>query len=105
MSSNYNNNLFQPKINGNVSFRQQTIRLNDENGVAGKTMMNMNKSSIVEETSQREFGKDLTNLTIYNVHHGGQLGNQENLNPNLRKSQEMAGVNQKLISVKNKIKY
>ena len=66
--------LFQPKINGNVSFRQQTIKFNDENGVGGKSLLNnANKSAILIDESQREFtGRDITNLTVQN---------QENINP------------------------
>jgi hypothetical protein len=72
-----NNYLFQPKLKGSVSFRHQGVRLNDENGFVGKNLVNMNKSShcITEESANREFGKDITNLTIIN---------QENIDPNSR---------------------
>lgn len=72
MSNNY---LFQPKSNGAVSFRQQSLKMNDENLAK---VSNGNKSIMgIQEESQREFGKDITNLTIHN---------QENVNPNARKS-------------------
>jgi hypothetical protein len=69
-----NNFFFQPKINGNVSFRYNSLRSNNENLLQNK---NVNKSLVVEE-GLREFGKDLTNLTNLTA-----LQNAENVNPNL----------------------
>jgi hypothetical protein len=82
--------LFQPKINGNVSFRQQTIKLQDENGNNnrssfnnGNNGINVAKSSILSDNDQgREFGKDLTNLN-----------NNENVNPNMGLRKSMEGIN------------
>jgi hypothetical protein len=75
-------NLFQPRINGSVSFRQTTLKLNDENNIGVKQTVNTAKGSlVVVEDSHREFtGKDITNLTAQN---------SENINPNSRRSFEV----------------
>ena len=70
-----NNFFFQPKVNGNVSFRYNSLRANNENLVQNK---NLNKSIVTDE-GLREFGKDLTNLTNLTA-----LQNAENVDPNLR---------------------
>jgi hypothetical protein len=86
--------MFQPKANGSISFRQQSLKMNDENLGRNNYMANMNKSLIINaDEIQREFGKDITNLTI---------SNQENINPNLRKSLEVGSKENKLVTV---IKY
>lgn len=88
MSNNY---LFHPKSNGTVSFRQQTIKMNDENAKKESHLGNFNKSVVLnQEESQREFGKDITNLTNYN---------QENINPNARKSIDAVTKENKIITV------
>ena len=81
--------LFQPKLNGNVSFKQQTIKLYDENIIGAKAQAN--KSQISVDESHREFtGRDITNLTMQN---------QENINPNGRRSMEVGNQNHKNLSV------
>ncbi len=81
--------LFQPKLNGNVSFKQQTIKLYDENIMGTKTLVN--KSQTIVDESHREFtGRDITNLTMQN---------QENINPNGRRSMEIVNQNHKNLSV------
>jgi hypothetical protein len=70
-----NNFFFQPKVNGNVSFRYNSLRANNENLLQNK---NLNKSIVTDE-GLREFGKDLTNLTNLTA-----LQNAENVDPNLR---------------------
>jgi hypothetical protein len=87
--------LFQPRINGSVSFRQTTLKLNDENNVGLKQTGNTAKGSlIVAEDSHREFtGKDITNLTVQN---------SENINPNSRRSFEVGIIkDNKTITVRN----
>jgi hypothetical protein len=69
-----NNFFFQPKVNGNVRFRHNSLRSNNENSIINK---NVNKSLVVDE-GLREFGKDLTNLTNLTA-----LPNDENVNPNV----------------------
>jgi hypothetical protein len=69
-----NNFFFQPKVNGNVSFRHNSLRSNNENILLNK---NVNKSLVADE-GIREFGKDLTNLTNLTA-----LQNAENVNPNM----------------------
>lgn len=85
-----NNFFFQPKVNGNVSFRHNSFRTNNENLNLNK---NVNKSLVVDD-GIREFGKDLTNLTNLTA-----IQNAENVNPNLptRKLSE-------LINKENKVK-
>ncbi len=70
-----NNYFFQPKASGSISFRQtQSLKTNDENSIKH----GMNKSLVMNvDENIREFGKDITNLTIVN---------NENVNPNSRKS-------------------
>ncbi len=81
--------LFQRQLNGNVSFKQQTIKLYDENIMGAKAQIN--KSQITVDESHREFtGRDITNLTMQN---------QENINPNGRRSMEV-NQNHKNLSVK-----
>lgn len=70
-----NNFFFQPKVNGNVSFRHNSVRSNNENLLQNK---NLNKSILTDE-GIREFGKDLTNLTNLTA-----LQNAENIDPNIR---------------------
>lgn len=78
--------FYNPRSTGNISFKQTTLKLmNDENIANNTRNMSINKSTIVitDEKTQREFGKDLTNLS-----------NQENINPNQRT---------KLVDIKNVI--
>ncbi len=86
--------LFQPRINGSVSFRQTTLKMNDENSLGAKPTQNTLKGSlVVQEDSHREFtGKDITNLTVQN---------SENVNPNSRRSFEIGVKDNKTITVSN----
>jgi hypothetical protein len=59
--------FFQPKTNGNLSFRHNSLKENP-------LKSNQNKSLLITE-DHREFGKDLTNLS-------NLTANQENINPN-----------------------
>ncbi len=74
--------LFQPRINGSISFRQTTLKMNDENTAGQKTTGNSTKGSLImTDDSHREFtGRDITNLTAQN---------SENINPNSRRSFEV----------------
>lgn len=74
---NHNNNVFQQRTIGNVLFRQQSVKLNDENKISySKGTISTNDDNL----TTREFGKDIThNLTNQNFQ------NQENLNPNSNK--------------------
>jgi hypothetical protein len=85
-----NNFFFQPKVNGNVRFRYNSLRSNNENLPQNK---NVNKSVVVDE-GMREFGKDLTNLTNLTA-----LPIDENVNPNIgtRKLTEMINKENKVI--------
>jgi hypothetical protein len=88
-----NNFLVQSKINGSVSFRQQTIKMNDENITRINCNGNNNNKALTNNADEnlREFGKDLTNLTYTN---------QENIPPNLRKFSDIGAKDNKLVTVK-----